>query len=191
MTNLQYPDQPLQLLIIITVGVLVLAASHYDCRFRRIPNFLTFGAALGALVLHALFSGPQGLWFALGGLGAGFVFLIPGYALGKTGAGDVKLVAAVGAFLGPAGAAVAAAASLFAGAIVALGFALFARGRRPWARYRLMLRCLLTTGQRVYLPPPADDVMAKSFPMAPAIAVGAGVGTWYYLQGLAPLATVG
>ena len=169
----------------------MLLASLYDCRFRRIPNFLTFGAALGALVLHALFSGPQGLWFALGGLGVGFAFLIPGYALGKTGAGDVKLVAAVGAFLGPAGAAVAAAASLVASAMVALGYAVFARGRRPWARYGQMLRCLLTTGQRVYLPPPADDVMANSFPMAPAIAVGAGVGTWYYLQGLVPLATVG
>jgi prepilin peptidase CpaA len=181
----------LQLLIVISLAAVVLAASHYDCRLRRIPNFLTFGAAIGAVVLHALSSGLDGLLFALGGLCTGFIFLIPGYALGSTGAGDVKLLAAVGAFVGPAGAAVAAAVGIVAGAMVALGVAVFAAGQRPWARYGQMLRCLLITGRCVYLAPPADDVMAKSFPMAPAIAVGACAGTWYYLQQLQQLPTVG
>jgi prepilin peptidase CpaA len=184
-------DPMISLTIVLPVLTLVLLASYYDCRLRRIPNFLTFGAAVCAVVLHALFAGLEGLWFALGGLCTGFIFLIPGYALGKTGAGDVKLLAAVGAFVGPVAALVASAASLVTGGMVALGYAVFARGSRPWARYGAMFRCLLTTGQCVYIPPQADDVMAKSFPMAPAIAVGACVGTWYYLQQLTPLLKAG
>ena len=73
--------------------------------------------------------------------------MIPGYALGQTGAGDVKLMATAGIFLGPATTLVAGVSSILLGALAALLIALFARGANPWARYGNMLRCLLVTGK--------------------------------------------
>jgi prepilin peptidase CpaA len=76
-------------------------ACAIDIRERRIPNWLTFGAAIAGLAYQGLQGGPSGLLTAGGGwmLGAAMFFLP--FALGGLGAGDVKLVAALGAWLGP------------------------------------------------------------------------------------------
>ena len=81
------------------VSILILAA-FFDIRHRKIPNLLTFPAVLVGLSFHVSTGGLQGLFFSLKGLGIGFVLLIPFYAGGGMGAGDVKLMAAVGAFVG-------------------------------------------------------------------------------------------
>lgn len=80
-------------------AILILAA-FFDMRNRKIPNLLTFPAILVGLAFHFSASGLQGLFFSLKGLGLGFALLIPFYAGGGMGAGDVKLMAAVGAFVG-------------------------------------------------------------------------------------------
>ncbi|WP_349608931.1 MULTISPECIES: A24 family peptidase [Cupriavidus] len=81
---------------------IVLAAAAIDLQHRRIPNWLTFGAWLLALpaqlVIHGLGSGLSG--WALGWL-TGLTVFLPLYALRGMAAGDVKLMAAVGAWLGP------------------------------------------------------------------------------------------
>ncbi len=80
--------------------VLVLTAGAYDIRFRRIPNWLSVsGVALGA-GLNLLLSGASGISFALKGLGLGFGFYLLLYLLHAMGAGDVKLMAAIGALAG-------------------------------------------------------------------------------------------
>ena len=72
-----------------------------DIRSRRIPNYLTLGTALAGLGFQF---GTQG-WYGLGqgllGLGLGFALLIGFYLKGGMGAGDVKALAALGAWLGP------------------------------------------------------------------------------------------
>jgi prepilin peptidase CpaA len=78
----------------------VLAVSVFDIRERRIPNFLVFPAALTGLALNAYFGGWSGLGFGLKGLAIGFALLILPYAVGGMKAGDVKFLAAIGAFLG-------------------------------------------------------------------------------------------
>jgi len=88
-----------QVTFILFASILILAA-FFDMRYRKIPNFLTFPAVLVGLAFHFSTGGLQGLFFSLKGLGLGFVLLIPFYAGGGMGAGDVKLMSAVGAFVG-------------------------------------------------------------------------------------------
>jgi prepilin peptidase CpaA len=92
-----------------------------DLRSRRVPNALTLGAAAAALLYHALVGGWSGLGIALGGWIVGAALFFPIFALGGMGAGDVKLVAALGAWLGPLGAMhVALGAALAGGALAVL-----------------------------------------------------------------------
>ena len=72
-----------------------------DVRTQRIPNYLTLSAALGGLVFQGIFQGWGGLLNGGAGLLLGFGLLILPYALGGMGAGDVKALAALGAWLGP------------------------------------------------------------------------------------------
>ena len=80
-----------------------------DLRTRRIPNVLTFGAALAGLLYQFVSGGIDGLGHAaLGWLVGAVIFILP-FALGGLGGGDVKLLAALGAWLGPADVALAVA----------------------------------------------------------------------------------
>jgi prepilin peptidase CpaA len=82
--------------------VIALISCVTDVRTRRIPNVLTFGGALAGVAFHTLNAGPAGSLQSITGWAAGVaVFFLP-FALGGMGAGDVKLVAALGAWLGPA-----------------------------------------------------------------------------------------
>lgn len=87
------------LLATILLTVVVLALAFTDLRERRIPNVIVFPAALIGLFLNAL-KGWQGLWFGCKGLAFGFVLLFIPYLFRAMGAGDVKFLAAIGAFVG-------------------------------------------------------------------------------------------
>lgn len=80
--------------------VLSITAAATDLRGARIPNLLTFGAAGLGLAFHAAMPGGQGLTASAIGLAAGLAVFFPFFALGAMGAGDVKLMAALGAWLG-------------------------------------------------------------------------------------------
>jgi prepilin peptidase CpaA len=105
-----------------------LVACAFDLRTGRIPNWLTLGAALVALVVS---TGEQGL-AGTGGSALGWIVALllwlPLYALGGMGAGDVKLIAAVGAWLGPADVIHAALYAAIAGGGLAVILAVV-RGR--------------------------------------------------------------
>jgi prepilin peptidase CpaA len=76
-------------------------AAAADVQTRRIPNVLTFGGAAVALGYHAVQGGLSGLGSAAGGWVVGIALLLPMFLLRGLGAGDVKLLGAVGAWLGP------------------------------------------------------------------------------------------
>jgi prepilin peptidase CpaA len=108
-------------------GALSLAACAFDVRTRRIPNWLTFAAAALGLAFHLTVNGAAGAGSSLAGLGVGGGLFFPLFALGGMGAGDVKLMAALGAWLGPTGAAWTALYAALAGGVMAVVVAL-ARG---------------------------------------------------------------
>ena len=85
---------------VLTLFVALIA--YYDLRERRIPNAFVFPAALIGLSLNA-WLGWNGLWFGLQGLIAGFALLLIPYLFRVMGAGDVKFLAAIGAFVGAFG----------------------------------------------------------------------------------------
>jgi prepilin peptidase CpaA len=79
----------------------VVGAAAYDVRYRRIPNWLSVSGVLIGLAMNTfLYQGWPGLRFALAGMAAGFGVYLVLYMLRAMGAGDVKLMAAVGALVG-------------------------------------------------------------------------------------------
>jgi prepilin peptidase CpaA len=86
--------------------LLVLPAAVFDYRQRRVPNWLVLaglllGMAMNAFLTYDTPSATTGLLFSLEGLGLAFAVYFPLYLLRGMGAGDVKLMAAVGAVVGP------------------------------------------------------------------------------------------
>jgi prepilin peptidase CpaA len=81
--------------------VLALWMGWRDLRTRRIPNFLTLGVAVSGLAFQLASHGWMGLSQGALGLLLGFSLLFFPYVLGGSGAGDVKALAAMGAWLGP------------------------------------------------------------------------------------------
>jgi prepilin peptidase CpaA len=92
-STLSYP-------IITALLLLVAAAAFTDVRKRRIPNALTLAGIVTGLVLHSALGGWSGLRFSAAGMAAGFGLYLLLYATRAMGAGDVKLMAAVGALTG-------------------------------------------------------------------------------------------
>ncbi len=86
------------LLTAVLTVVLVLAI-WFDVSHRRIPNWLTVGGAVAALVVRG-FMGAEAVWAGLLGGTLGLFLGILLFAVGAMGAGDGKLLATVGAFLG-------------------------------------------------------------------------------------------
>jgi prepilin peptidase CpaA len=78
------------------------AATVVDIRTRRIPNLVTASMAIAGLGLAAVGLSDVSLAAALLGIVLGLALMLPGHALGATGAGDVKLMAAIGSLVGPA-----------------------------------------------------------------------------------------
>lgn len=158
--------------------LMLLVACAYDFRQQRIPNWLVFAGIATAMLLQTAILGWRGLGQSLIGLAVGNCILLPFYLLKVhghrlMGAGDVKLMAAVGAFLGPFNTLFAAGLTLAVGTVAGLAY-LFWKGllkeflQRNW----LTLKTLLLTHRWVYQPPSEAQVRELRFPYAMAIAAG-------------------
>ena len=104
----------------VTLGCAAIAG---DLRARTIPNWLTAGGLAAGLVCGAATAGTRGGLTSLAGAAAGFGVFLVWHWLGGLGGGDVKLMAAFGAMLGPSDIVLAAVLGAIAGALLALGTA--------------------------------------------------------------------
>lgn len=154
--------------------LLALAVWH-DVRSRRIPNPLVFGGALLGVLLQTLAPQGAGLWSALAGLALGLLLLLPMYSLRAMGAGDVKLLAMIGAFLGPQQIVGVFLASLLAGGVLAIVVSLWRGSLRAMLAnsYQMMLHSVIgaMAGQDHQVAEPAAP--SGRLPYAVAIAAGA------------------
>ena len=157
--------------VVVPVLVLVAMATQSDVKSRRIPNRLVGPALLIALATHGVMGGWAGLLGSAAGMLAAAGLLLPGHLARWMGAGDVKLMAAVGAWVAWPQAVVAVLAALVAGGVLAIGIAV---------RRRIFMRTLhgaaaigfwaLTTPAASGSSAPA--VTGVRFPFAVAAALG-------------------
>ena len=156
------------------VGAVLIVACISDLRTRRIPNLLTLSTASAALLFHLLTGGWTAALWSLGGCLLGAALFFPMFALRGMGAGDVKLLAAIGAWLGPGQVAVVALATSVVGGvlglIVALGYGYL---RTALANLWMLLMHWRVAGVR---PLPAVTLQGAKGPRL-AYAVPMAIGT--------------
>ena len=152
----------------VTIAAGMLIATVVDLRTRRIPNELT--AAMAGIGLGLSATGVSGvpLWASTAGFLLGLALMMPGHVFGGTGAGDVKLMAAVGAIVGPALVVTAFLFTAVAGGVLAVIVA---------ARRRRLSATLAGTSRLVAGSPEARALLRTSpagsrFAYGPAIAIG-------------------
>jgi prepilin peptidase CpaA len=159
----------------LTAGLVIaagIAATAIDIKQRRVPNVLTMGLAALGLMLSMTGWGAVGIGAAFGGLALGLALLLPAHVFGATGAGDVKLLAAFGALLGPADVFDAFLRAAILGGVMALLVALW-RGRLRQTLYGTAM--LVTTRSRTMTAVIEHPAANNRFPYAPAIACGAAL----------------
>jgi len=170
------PSMNVPLWVAIPVVVLVAWAARADVRTRKIPNRLTFPALLLALALHGAFGGRAGLTASLAGMALCLGATLPGWLFKWMGAGDVKLMTAVGAWLAFPQAGIALLASFVAGGVIALGLAL----RRGLLRHALESAALIgawaISGSALGTAPPPTT--GARFPFALAVLAGSTFALW-------------
>jgi prepilin peptidase CpaA len=115
--------------MIVSAALLLLtgAAALTDFRTRRIPNALTGAGIVTGLLLHTVADGWSGLGFSAAGMAAGFSLYLVLYAIRAMGAGDVKLMAAVGALAGTSAWFTIFVATAITGGIAALVLSVWKR----------------------------------------------------------------
>lgn len=157
--------------------------SVFDVKSRRVPNLLTGPAILFGLLLHLSLGGWRDMAIsAAAGLICGVVFLIF-YLAGGMGAGDVKLITAVGCLCGLSNIAYLLALTAIAGGVMAVGLALF-RGR---LKQTIVNVGALASHHRSegLSPHPEINVLNTSTLRLPyALAIFAGCALTLYLQGV-------
>lgn len=158
---------------------MMLMAAWFDVRYHRIPNWLTLGGILTGLCMRHGASGWSGVFNGLDGLMVGLLLFVPAYLKRGVGAGDVKLIAAAGCFLGPLPTLIMVAATLMIGGVLGVGVLIWHSGLGRFCyRYLLMLKILLYVGNIDYIPPSVNEPARLRFPFAVAIAAGTGYVLW-------------
>lgn len=143
------------------------SSTAIDLYTRRIPNALTCATAAVGITFAAFGAGSLTLSQAIAGFAVGFLVMLPGHVVGATGAGDVKLFAALGTLLGPRGTLLAFFYTAVAGGVLAVAVALQRRVLRDTvARAAALVRTGGSNAGHI------ETIQVNRFAYAPAIAVG-------------------
>jgi len=163
----------------VAVGAACALACFWDVRTHRVPNVLTFGTAMVGLVAHGTTGGAEAFAASAGGLVLGLGLFMPFYLLGGLGAGDVKLLAALGAWLGPADVVWVALYGALAGGVFAVLVSL-AHGYlgRAFANLRLLLTHWRLSGLRPVPGLTLADAPGPRLPYTLPIAAGLVATLW-------------
>lgn len=163
-----------RVVLIIALAVVIIPAVIFDIRSRRIPNLLSLAGIILGFGLNVFFHGLSGAADAGLGLLWAFGISLPFWLMGWAGAGDVKLVSAVGAIVGASLVLPVLAAIAIAGGAVALVYVIALRLQRE-PLYIIMASSIFSEkpdGE----PEKVDDAVVqlarKGIPYAIPVAIG-------------------
>jgi prepilin peptidase CpaA len=166
-------------LVISILLVLLAIAVASDVVRHRISNVFVLFGCLSGLLCGFYIAGVGGVGNAFLGMLIGLALFLPFYLLGGMAAGDVKLMAMVGGFLGPMATVSAVALSLVMGSVFGVVILLYKKQlARLVRRYRSM------ASLRTYIAPQADDAARQRFPYAIAIFTGTLISLFWQPFGL-------
>lgn len=163
----------MDLFLAIFLTTILVASAIIDIRVQKIPNLLTLPTIVVGLVYHTSINGWDGLIASLGGTALGIALFIIPYSMGGMGAGDAKLMGAVGSIVGVKGVLIASLFTAIAGGIYALiVFAFNSKYFKSFInRSALTIKAFALT--KHFIPIPADDSEKKpKLCYGVAIAVG-------------------
>jgi prepilin peptidase CpaA len=155
------------------VCILLIVAAYIDGKQLRVPNWLTFPMVFAGLAYNTCVDGwgnaDSGLVGAFYGMLVGLACLLPLYAVGGMGAGDVKLMAGIGAWLGMATTWHAFCVSAMVGAVMAIGMVLY---KRRFMQHYANLLVILTEWMTIKNPKVLSELAAERKPTAMLLPYG-------------------
>ncbi|MEW6380977.1 MAG: prepilin peptidase [bacterium] len=138
---------------IVYLAIILPVAATGDILSRKIPNWLTFSTMVTGIIYHTWTEGWKGLLSSAAGVAIGLGLLIIFYLSGGMGAGDVKLMGAVGSLVGPKGVFSAFLGTALFGGVYAIVIAmLHGQVQNMIGRYGAMVKTFFYTRQIAYIP---------------------------------------
>ena len=122
-------------------SVVLIAAAVIDGWKLKVPNWLTFPLVISGWIYSGIFFGWDGLGYSLLGTVVGLGLLLPAYAIGGMGAGDVKMLAGIGAWIWGTNTFYAFCISAIVGGVIAVVMVLL---QKKWQHHRDQFRTILT-----------------------------------------------
>jgi prepilin peptidase CpaA len=171
----------MDVVLAIPLSTIVILAAIQDLRVQKIPNLLTYPSMGLALLYHSLTNGLDGFIMGATGLALGIGLLILPYMMGGMGAGDAKLMGAVGAAVGPQGVFTAFLLTAIAGGVYALLVILIRRqdAKGFVARNVMTLKTFVLTRQFIRVPASEDESKPK---LCYGIAIALGTIVYISLE---------
>jgi prepilin peptidase CpaA len=169
----------MDIFLIILLSTALIFSAIQDLRVQKIPNLITYPTMGIGLVYHSITNGLDGFFMALAGLVVGTALLILPYIMGGMGAGDAKLMGAVGAVLGPKGVFTAFLFIAVVGGVYALMLLLIRRQHSKGliARHATTLKTFAFTRQFIPIPAAEDEKKPKL-----CYGVAIALGTLLYIS---------
>jgi prepilin peptidase CpaA len=169
------------------LSVVLVVAAVIDGWKLKVPNWITFPLAIGGWVYSGACFGWEGLGWSLLGTGVGLALLLPVYAIGGMGAGDVKLLAGVGAWVWGTVTFYAFCVSAIVGGVIAL--VMVVRRRRwqhHWGQFRAIFTEILVIGNPDQLSSLAAQRKSSMLLLPYGIPIAIGTIAYFIWMGMLP-----
>lgn len=162
------------IILISCLGCVLLFAALVDLKSRKIPNLITLPSILIALIYHSAVNGMDGFIFGLAGMFVGIALMILPYLLGGAGAGDAKLLGAIGAVIGVHNVLQAFIYIAFTGLGSLILLLIFKRKQYGiyFMRHIIMIKAVLYTGKIFHVPALPEETQASKISYGAIIALG-------------------
>jgi prepilin peptidase CpaA len=167
------------------VTITLIVAAVIDGKKLKVPNYITFPMILSGWVFNIAVGGWEGLGMSLLGTVVGLGLLLPAYAIGGMGAGDVKLLAGVGAWVGGSVTFYAFCVSAIVGGVIAVVMVVCQRG---WTKHKnqflMILNEIATVGNPSELATIAAERKSSMMLLPYGIPIAIGTILYFFWAGM-------